>query len=115
MRTIYLQSNYNNKLACNCFLHIDLAPGNTIPESKFEKLEVEIRTSDNSHPPVLAKLKDILRLPLKDIAAVFTWPSHGLDRFSFISFLLQQNSRINNDTPMAIYYYEKLTSTTPNT
>lgn len=111
MKTIYLQSNYNNKLACNCFLHIDLAPTTSIPESKFEKIQVEIRTADNSHPPIAAKLKDILRLPLKDIAAVFTWPSHGLDRLEFISFLMNQNGKINNDTPMAIYYYEKLTTT----
>ena len=113
MKTIYWQSNYNNKLACDCFLHIDLAPKETIPESKFEKIEVEIRTSDNSHPPTAAKLKDILRLPLKDISAVFTWPSHGLDRLSFINFILQQNRKINNETPMAIYYYEKLTNKTP--
>lgn len=113
MNTIYWQTNFNNKLACKCFLHIDLAPRTTIPEPKFDKIEVEIRTSDNSHPPVSAKLKDILRLPLKDIAAVFTWPSHGMSYFDFIGFLMTQ-AYVNTDTPMAIYFYEKLTPTPPN-
>lgn len=109
-RTIYIPTNYNNKLACDCFLHVDLAPRTTIPESQFDSMKLEIRTADNSHPPVSVKLNDILRLPLHQVAAVFTWPSHAMDKLQYVSFLMEQKKElINTDTPMAVYYYQKLT------
>lgn len=108
-KTIYIPTNYNNKLACDCFVHVDLAPRNPVHESKIENTLVEIRTADNSHPPVTVKLNDLLRLPLSQVAAVFTWPSHGMDKLSFISYIMQHISTVNNETPMAVYFYQKLT------
>lgn len=107
-KTIYLPTNYNNKLACHCFIHIDLAPLGPVIESKIETTPIEIRTSDNSHPPVTVKLNDLLRLPLNDVAAIFTWPSHGMDKLGYISHLLLQKPNINNSTPMAVYFYKKI-------
>ncbi len=107
-KTIYIPTNYNNKLACDCFLHIDMAPLGPVIETKIQNTPIEIRTADNSHPPVTVKLNDLLRLPLHDISALFTWPSHAMDKLTYISHLLTQKPNINNTTPMAVYFYQKI-------
>ena len=105
MKTIYFKTNYNNKLATQAFLHIDVAPKDPIPESVIQNTQVEIRTADNSHPPVKAKLMDLLRLNLCDLAYIHTLPSHGLDTVPFIEKLMKENPELKPTSPMAVYYY----------
>lgn len=105
MKTIYLKTNYNNKLACSGFVHIDVAPKEFISESKLAALDLEIRTADNSHPPVKVKLVDLLRVELFHLSSVMTYPSHGVDAFTFAEKLMKENSELKTTSPMAVYYY----------
>jgi hypothetical protein len=104
-KTLFFQTNYNNKLACQCFIHIDVAPKVRIPESQLER-PLEIRTADNSHPPIQAKIVDMLRLPLRDITSIFSWPSHGLDSLNFKLWMMEKQTPA--DQEMAVYFYSKM-------
>lgn len=107
-KTIYFQTNYNNKLACNSMIHIDLAPQQSIAESKLTSLEFEIRTSDNSHPPVMFKVVDLIRIPLTDIGDLMTWQSHGMNSDEYLSWLLNENQAITIYSTMAVYFYKRV-------
>lgn len=101
-------TNYNGKLACQKFLHIDKAPAQGIPESKLAALEVEISTADGSHPPVKAKVVDIARVPLYLLSNILTWQSHGIVAAELIS--QQEKLGMEATQPMAVYLYQKLPS-----
>lgn len=107
LKIITLKTNYNNKLHCKCFPHIDIAPAGGIPESKMNDTIIEIRTADNSHPPVKTKLINLLRLPLWQVSDVITYPSHGCDSTSFQEMMVLENNADFNK-PMAVYFYEKV-------
>jgi hypothetical protein len=107
-KTIYLPTNFNNKLACSCFIHVDEAPRSGIPESRLEETVIEIRTSDNSHPPVKTKLFDIIRLKLGDLPTSLTWQSHAVDAITFAEKLLTDKPKLNTSTPMAVYFYQRI-------
>lgn len=106
-KTITLRTNYNNKLACSCFAHIDLAPAAGIPESTLNTTVFEIRTSDNSHPPVKAKLINLIRVPLWKVCDALSYPSHGMDSLSFQEWMLQNNN-VDFEKQMAVYYYQRI-------
>jgi hypothetical protein len=107
-KTITFQTNYNNKLHCDCFTHIDVAPTAGIPGSKLEETVVEIRTADNTHPSVKTKLVDIIRLPLWRISDCLSYPSHGIDSADFQHMMITNNEKVNADTAMAVYFYKKI-------
>lgn len=106
-KTIYYRTNYNNKMSCHAHLHIDMAPREPLHQNQLDETIIEIRTSDNSHPPIKTKLNDLLRLPLNQLADIHTLPSHGMNAMEFVSKTLTENPKLNWDSPMAIYYYVK--------
>jgi len=106
-RTFRIKTNFNNKLACQRFLHIDEAPTNGIPQSVLDKTIYEGITEDNSHPPVKVKLYDLCRLPLEHVSQTMTWQSHGMTVIEYIDFLLAQGKAITGDTAMAVYFFTK--------
>lgn len=108
VKRIVLQTNYNGKLHCDTFTHIDVAPKGTITESIAENLVAEIYCKDNSHPPVKAKLVDLLRLPLHQLSMVLTWPSHGMTFPQYLDWITARSPSITLHTPMAIYFYQKI-------
>lgn len=108
-KTIYLATNFNNKLACESFIHIDEAPRERIPEQKLKETIIEIRTNDNSHPPVLVQLIDLLRIPLSDLTTTMTLPSHNMEWFDFAKWKIEQHPKTKTTQPMAVYYYKKVT------
>jgi hypothetical protein len=106
-KIITLKTNYNTKLECKCFVHIDIAPTDRIPESKLEETVIEIRTADNSHPPVKTKLVNLLRLPLWQVSDAITYPSHGMDSTTFQEMMVVDNNADFNKA-MAVYFYERI-------
>ena len=106
MRTLYFQTNYNNKLACGAFLHLDRAPKDGIPESRLNQV-FEIRTADNSFPPIKARLFSLTRIILGRMADCFSLPSHGKNAADFIEWWKLQNPDDNESLAMAVYYYKK--------
>jgi hypothetical protein len=106
-KVITFKTNYNNKMDCKCFPHIDIAPVGGIPESKMEETVIEIRTADNSHAPVKTKLVNLLRLPLWQINDALTYPSHGVDSTTFQEMMVVDN-HADFSKSMAVYFYERL-------
>lgn len=106
--TIYLQTNYNNKLDCPSFIHIDAAPRVKPKYAQMDNTIIEIRTKDDSHGPVQVKLEDIMLMKVKDLFCLITWPSHGMRSWEFTHWLMEQKPELNMETPIAIYYYKKL-------
>lgn len=106
-KTITFKTNYNTKLECKCFVHIDIAPVGGITESKMSESIIEIRTADNSHPPVKTKLVNLLRLQLWQINDALTYPSHGMDSTAFQEMMVIDNQADFNK-PMAVYFYERI-------
>jgi hypothetical protein len=106
-KIINLKTNYNNKLHCNCFPHIDLAPAAGVRESLIENTVFEIRTVDGSHPPVKTKLVTLIRIPLWKISDALSYPSHGIDSVSFQEKMVAENS-FTHDKEMAVYFYQRL-------
>lgn len=108
IKTITFKTNYNNKLHCQCFTHIDIAPPGGIPESRMEDTVIEVKTADNSYPVIKTKLVNMIRLPLWKISDCLSFPSHGLDSVEFQTMMVGNNEKVNADTPMAVYFYCKL-------
>lgn len=106
-KSIFIPTNFNNKLHCNCMIHIDIAPRTTIPESTLEKSVIEFQTQDNSYPPTSWKLIDLSRVTLNNVNSVYTWQSHAMDAFDWITWFKGLHPDLNSDTPLAIYYYKK--------
>ncbi|HEU4574613.1 MAG TPA: hypothetical protein VFS36_06385 [Chitinophagaceae bacterium] len=106
-KTITFQTNYNNKMNCRCFTHIDDAPAKGIPESVMNDTVFEIRTADNSHPPVKTKMVSLVRLPLWRVSDVLSYPSHGMDSVTFQEKMVIEKG-LHADKEMAVYFYQKI-------
>lgn len=103
MKTIYIQTNYNNKLGCKDFIHIDRAPRTPIPSKDLGSI-IELRTSDNSHPPVQKKIYSLVRFKLGQTFDTQSIPSHGMDACQFIEWWKSQYGE-GEGTELAVYYY----------
>lgn len=108
-KTIYIQTNYNNKLACDAFVHIDVSPKVAVTERMLESIDFEIRTIDNSHPPIKAKVVNIINSTLTKVAySCVTWPSHAMDGAAYVKMVMDSNPEINGDSQFSIYFYQKI-------
>jgi hypothetical protein len=105
MKSIYFKTNYNNKLGCDAFVHIDRAPAEPIP-SRMLGGTVEIRTADNSYPPVKKRIMALTRFRLGETIDCFSIPSHGLDACDFINWWKHENGETEG-AELAIYYYQE--------
>lgn len=108
LKTINWLTNYNKKLACNCMVHIDLAPSQQIPDKVLQETLIEIRTVDESHPPTQWKLESIYTLQLHQLTSVSTLPSHGIESFEFAKWFISNNEGSNTQSKVAVYYYRKV-------
>lgn len=107
---INFRTNYNNKLDCLCFIHLDVAPPNPIPETKMDNTIILIATNDNSHPPVEKKVSDLTRLKFKEITGLLFHLSHGMTKQQYQELAKKENKTIDDETEMAIYYYSPSTA-----
>jgi hypothetical protein len=99
MKTLYFSTNFNSKLGCAAFIHIDKAPAQPVKESQLGGTYT-IEVKDGSHAPVQVQLISISRLQRNEMYDCFSLASHGLDAFDF----LQQYP----DQQLAVYYYKKV-------
>ncbi len=106
-KNVNFRTNYNNKLDCPYFVHLDVAPTpGSVTESALENTLIIINTIDGSHPPVKTKLHDLARFPLKELSENMVYLSHGMKKDDFID-LMMKKSGVTPDTEMALYYYHK--------
>jgi hypothetical protein len=103
-----LATNFNNKLSCPNFIHLDVAPPHGIPESVLNETVYEIVTEDDSHPPVKAKLVDLARIELGKVSDVITWQSHGMNTVEYFSYLIEKGKDIGPDDKMAVYLFQQI-------
>lgn len=110
-RTVFFDTNLNGKLAADHFIHIDLAPAKRIPESVLNGTIIEVKTKDDSHPPILVQVDDLARIPfsqIRNIASCLTWCSHGMHSWDLAEHLKQRHQDITSNTEFAIYFYKKV-------
>lgn len=104
MNKLSIESNFNNKLSCGSFMHVDTAPNAGVPESKMNQLYTMI-TRDGSHPPVTVRLFSITRMKMEQLRDCFTVPSHGMEAAEFATWFMQKHPEAGWDYPLAVYYY----------
>lgn len=104
MKEILLPTNINSKLNCGTFIHISFAPGDPVPSSQFP-IPVMVKTKDNSYPEFEARILDMYRVPLNELANLECWQSHGLTASAFRKSILTNST--NNNPEMGVYFYEK--------
>lgn len=106
VKSIIWDTNYNNKMACNAMLHIDLQPAQMPQPHVVEQVIIEITTADASHPPTLYKLGWMQPMLLNHVPELVTYPSHGMGYVEFYKYLQKKyGPKICGDTQMCIYYY----------
>ena len=101
-------TDFNHKMACDFFLHIDLAPRSPLPESDVLKAVIEITAADGSHAPIRVKMIDLCRLELGGIFNLATYASHGMDYYDFYAFFKSKYPQADATTAVAIYSYQKI-------
>ncbi len=103
------ETNYNNKLGCDAFIHIDLK-GRKMPErSQLENMLFKISTKDGSHEPVIMQMYDIIFFPLRDLPDQMAMPSHGITAVELCQKLMNKNHTwLRFETEIACYYYKKI-------
>jgi hypothetical protein len=108
VKTVNFRTNYNNKLDCPYFIHLDVAPPQgSVSESVLDNTFIVISTIDGSHPPVKTKLYDLARFPLKNLHDNLVLLSHGMTKDQFLDMLLKKKG-VTADTEMAVYYYHQV-------
>lgn len=107
MKTIVWETNFNGKMACDRFPHVDFAPGKLPSSDELDKSVFQIKTADSSHPPVMVKIEHIIPFKLTELSNIHTWPSHGMDTSEFIE--MQHRKKVTNrETLFAVYYYRRV-------
>lgn len=107
MKTIIWDTNFNGKLACNRFAHIDLAPEKMPSGRELNETVIQIEVADKSHPAVNTKIAHIVPFRLAELTNLHTWFSHGMDTSEFIHYQ-HIKKKVDKDTMLAVYYYTKV-------
>lgn len=106
--TLRWGTNYNNKLCCLAFLHIDLAPEIHPVRSIVDKMLFKIETKDNSHEPVTTILYDILFFPKEKLTDMLSFASHGTTAKELTIQLEKNYSKpLVDKRGLAVYFYLK--------
>lgn len=102
-RELTIKTNFNKKLDCEIFIHIQspLRPGAPI-SSVFK-----IKTADLSHDPVKARIIDSVHQPLSSLSATFIYLSHAMQPEEFKEMVKKADPSVNDDTILAVYFYQK--------
>ena len=105
MKTIKLP-NHNNKLSCEVFAHIAIAPQQKISQDKFP-MAFTIEQADNKENNFIADLLTFARSRLMDLSSIDTYLCSGMERTKFIEWFLDNNKGTTYFTEVAVYIYKK--------
>jgi len=105
MKQITFETDFNNKLGCENFVHIALAPPRPVSEGELVE-PIQVTVADNKNFKSTVRIVDLLRLPLSNLLNIHTLPSHGKYCNVFIEDFLTKNPNATLETPMAVYYYQ---------
>jgi hypothetical protein len=107
-KIITIDTNFGGKMGNETFIHVDLAPTKPVNEPIMLRVIVEVRTRDNSHPPVYCRLYDLARFPLHKCHRIYTMNSHHMDPNDFINYLYKKYRNLTPHTPLAAYFYHHI-------
>lgn len=105
-KEISWETNYNNKLDCRSFIHIDFAPKEIPDKYELASTIIKISTEDNSHQPIKAKIKHIVPIP-----NVQYWHSFVSHNMNIGEWQVMMQNKYGDDIlkrEMALYYYKKI-------
>lgn len=98
MKTLTIP-NYNNKLACDVFVHIAPAPKVAVTQSDLPK-----RFKINSDKQEFeAELVELIKFKFGRIPSILIYASHGMDADNFY----HSSTNINMQDDYAVYVYKK--------
>lgn len=103
-RELTIKTNFNKKLDCEIFIHIQSPMNTGVALTSVFK----IKTADNSHEPVKAKIIDSCKLPLAEITSRFTYLSHAMFAEEFKEVVKKADPKVTDDTELAVYFYKKI-------
>jgi hypothetical protein len=106
-----IDTDFNQKMNRDHFIHVELAPAVTIPESVLQSTIIEMSTRDGSHPPILVQLVDLARFPLYQLSNYSNrvgLDSHGMKNQDLQGWLLAKYPSIGPTHEIAVYYYQKI-------
>lgn len=104
MREVKLETNFNNKLGCDSFVHIQKEPAKfPDPEEK-----VKVITKDGSAPEGVFQVVNMLRYELMMIPSFCTLTSHNMDIDEFIKWVIGKAPDLNFHSKMAILFYRRV-------
>ena len=107
MKEITLDTNFNQKMDCNVFLHITFAPKKPVPASELQQT-LMITTGDGSHEPVVAQVMDIARIPLNELIDIDCYASYGLSKQDYIDWWMQKYPGCGIKEEMAVYVFRRV-------
>lgn len=105
MKILKLPNNANNRLSCEYFSYINLAPPERIKESELVQ-QFRIEVKDGSVEPFVAERITFARLKLCDISEMDTYLAAGIGRDEFILTFGSQK-----EVEVAIYIFRRILTT----
>lgn len=105
--------NENNKLACDHFIQINLAPPppEVQPDGSVKayittKTFEQVFVIDQPTEKLYVLLVDLFRLFFSEISSAHTFQASGLSVFDWIDKFREKYPKVTDSTPMAIYFYQ---------
>lgn len=97
--------NVNNRLNCDGFIQLGMAPPHeTIREKDFEKI-YHIRFDGKE---IFVVLVDFLRLKFDQVSDIFTIPAEGINAAEWKNKFLKSHPSASKETEIAVYCWKKV-------
>ena len=116
VKKIVWPTNYNNKLFCDAFLHVDLAPAQKPTYRILDNTIIEIETADASHEPVKVKVYDMLFIHPDRLPDSFALASHGITAKELQESLFKTyGDLVVKQRGLGVYFYKRISFIQSNT
>lgn len=97
--------NYNNCLACDAFIQINIAPQHVITEKDFDRM-YSVKHEEKEFYMKLVDIK-LLTYDELNVCSHMTLPATGLEAHEWRAWWMEKHPTTKPDTKMAVYYYKK--------
>jgi len=109
IKDIFWNTNYNNKLVCNAMIDVTLAPDRSKVPTNWRNSIFRIHTKDQSYPPVLFKLDDMLPIWPHELTDMIAMLSSGLPAVELLAQLEEMHTpELLNRRGLIINYWIKI-------
>ena len=106
VKVVNWDTNFNNKMCNDAFVHIDLAPRQRPSRKVLDDSIIEICTNDNSHEPVRKRLYDLLFMPYQKVSCLLALCSHGMTDMQLANYMFDKHGPgFSWTTEICVYFY----------